>query len=72
MTDAILQPFCLSEGISEEQPSPHCQDEIQEESEELCQLLPEPNDPVYNCNEDVAVATFISGLQVTNPFTNIQ
>ena len=23
---------------------------------------------VYNCNEDVAVATFISGLQVSNPF----
>ena len=23
---------------------------------------------VYNCNEDVAVATLISGLQVTNPF----
>ena len=23
---------------------------------------------VYNCNEDVAVAAFISGLQVTDPF----
>jgi len=23
---------------------------------------------VYNCNEDVAAATFISGLQVTHPF----
>ena len=23
---------------------------------------------VYNCNEDVAAVTFISGLQVTNPF----
>jgi len=23
---------------------------------------------VYNCNEDVAAATFISRLQVTNPF----
>ena len=23
---------------------------------------------VYNCNEDVVAAAFISGLQVTNPF----
>ena len=23
---------------------------------------------IYNCNEDVAAAAFISGLQVTNPF----
>ena len=23
---------------------------------------------IYNCNEDVAVATFISRMQVTNPF----